>query len=208
MDLASNSTEQKIYKRGEIYYIDDSGDNNGSVQAYSRPVLLISNDIGNLHSSILICVPITSKDKKPLPTHVTITNSSYSGNAKLTGTVLCEQILTFDKSCVIGECVCKLNDRVMTEIDKALCVSLSINCDIKMNPIMMKYYDELEKQIKEHNFEYNHNDYLVKNKIVKVPVIEKDSDYIELMKELIMYKTQAETYKTLFEQMFSKMMNN
>lgn len=199
-------TEQRTFRRGEIYYIGDDNENNGSVQSYSRPTLVVSNDIGNYHSNIIICVPITSRDKKPLPTHVPINNNSYTGNAKISGTVLCEQILTFDKSIVQGDCICKLNDRVMMEVDKALSVSLSINCDIKTNAIMLKYYEELERRIAEQDFEYNHNNFLVKNKILKVPVIKKDSEYIELMQELMKYKTQAEVYKNLFEQMFNKIL--
>ena len=58
--------------RGDIYY-SQLGDNYGHEQGGVRPVLIIQNNIGNLHSPTLIVAPITSRIKKStLPTHVYI----------------------------------------------------------------------------------------------------------------------------------------
>ena len=57
-------------KRGDIYYAE-LNPVIGSEQGGTRPVLIISNDIGNKHSPTVIIAPITSRihTKAKLPTH-------------------------------------------------------------------------------------------------------------------------------------------
>lgn len=74
-------------KRGEIYYCD-LGQNKGSEQNGIRPVLVVSNNIGNRHSSIVQVAPITSQKKNPLPTHVILTEID---GMKTTSTICLEQ---------------------------------------------------------------------------------------------------------------------
>lgn len=85
-----------IVKRGEIYYVEF---NNavGSEQGGTRPVLVIQNDIGNRYSPTVIGVPLTSKAKRELPTHMSITSIDCPG-LKYDSTALFEQICTFDKT--------------------------------------------------------------------------------------------------------------
>ena len=61
----------KTIKRGDIYYAD-LNPVVGSEQGGTRPVLVISNDIGNKHSPTVIIAAITSRvrKKKKLPTHL------------------------------------------------------------------------------------------------------------------------------------------
>lgn len=57
------------FKRGDVY-MADLGPAVGSEQAGLRPVIVIQNDVGNLHSPNVTIVPLTTKDKKPnQPTH-------------------------------------------------------------------------------------------------------------------------------------------
>ena len=60
-------------KRGDIYYAE-LNPVIGSEQGGTRPVLIISNDIGNKHSPTVIIAPITSRvhTKAKLPTHTLI----------------------------------------------------------------------------------------------------------------------------------------
>lgn len=66
--------ERKI-KRGDIYYAN-LNPVIGSEQGGRRPVLIISNDVGNKHSPTVIVAPITSRinTKAKLPTHTLINN--------------------------------------------------------------------------------------------------------------------------------------
>ena len=64
---------EKTIKRGDIYYAD-LNPVIGSEQGGKRPVLIISNDIGNKHSPTVIVAAITGKTqtKAKLPTHTEV----------------------------------------------------------------------------------------------------------------------------------------
>jgi len=57
-------------ERGSIYMIDLGFNNLDSEQNGIRPCLIISNNTGNKNSYILSIAPLTTKTKKPMPTHV------------------------------------------------------------------------------------------------------------------------------------------
>ena len=86
---------EKIIKRGDIYYAE-LNPVIGSEQGGTRPVLIISNDIGNKHSPTVIIAAITSRvhTKAKLPTHTAVSN--YEGLDK-DSVILLEQIRTIDK---------------------------------------------------------------------------------------------------------------
>ena len=81
--------ERKI-KRGDIYYAN-LNPVIGSEQGGTRPVLIISNDVGNKHSPTVIVAPITSRihTKAKLPTHTLI--NDFEGLDK-NSIILFEQI--------------------------------------------------------------------------------------------------------------------
>lgn len=110
----------KEIHRGEVYFAD-LGSTIGSEQSGFRPVVILQNDIGNLHSPTTIVAAITSSQKKTcLPCHTPVTlNGIHIGTAKL------EQIRTIDKR-RLARCIGKLNDATMKNIDYALCVSLGV----------------------------------------------------------------------------------
>lgn len=56
------------YKRGDIVFADNSVAG-GSMQSGSRPYVVISNDYNNKYSDIVTVVPLTTQQKKELPTH-------------------------------------------------------------------------------------------------------------------------------------------
>ena len=75
---------ERIIKRGDIYYAELNLVI-GSEQGGKRPVLIISNDIGNKHSPTVIVAPITSRvhTKAKLPREIglfRIHDNQYSGN--------------------------------------------------------------------------------------------------------------------------------
>ncbi len=120
-ELEKYKNMQKV-KRGDIIYIEMNKQNieeDSDVQEYSRPYLVVSNDIGNYHSNICICVPLTTKDKKvKQPTHYRI---KYKDSV-----VLCEQIFTFNQN-RYKKVLYRLPEEEMKEIDKCLMVSLGLN---------------------------------------------------------------------------------
>jgi len=107
--------------RGEIYFAKLS-DVGGSVQNGMRPVLIIQNDKGNKFSPTTIVVPITSKAKKPMPTHVRVGTEL---GLRVSSTILAEQIICINKSQIAGF-VTKLPASAMQKVETALALSISL----------------------------------------------------------------------------------
>lgn len=107
------------YLRGQIYWLHDVKEYDGSVQGGSRPVIIVSNNRANKFSNNLTIVPCTSiKNKKNLPTHVFL-------NINEPSIALTEDIQTVSKQRIglfIGTCT----TNIMNEIDNALKIALDL----------------------------------------------------------------------------------
>lgn len=112
-----------ILQKGYICYVN-FGNTIGSEQGGIRPAYIGQNDMGNKYSPCTIVLPMTSKIKKPLKTHVEI-KSGHSG-LKTNSYVLAEQIRTIDKSRILGV-IGKANEGEMKQIDKAMSISLALS---------------------------------------------------------------------------------
>lgn len=110
---------QEEIRRGDVL-IADLPYYPGSVQNGERPVIVVQNNQGNACSGTLIVVPTTTAKKKFMPTHVSV--SKRDGFYK-DSIVLCEQILTIDKSIIIKKCQ-SVSFETMRKIDIAILVSL------------------------------------------------------------------------------------
>lgn len=110
-------------KRGEIYEAD-LGVGDGSEQAGIRPVLIIQNNVGNHYSPTVICVPLTSKSKKDMPTHYTVKKDNYFF-LTYDSIVLCEQIKTISKK-RLSHKIGTLSKEDMQGIDRRLGISISL----------------------------------------------------------------------------------
>ena len=111
-------------KRGDIFYADLSPVV-GSEQGGKRPVLIIQNDTGNLHSPTVIAAAITSRmGKNRLPTHIDINAERVEGLSK-DSVVLLEQVRTIDKQ-RLGDKMGHLDDETMTHVNTALRVSFGL----------------------------------------------------------------------------------
>ena len=109
-------------KRGDVFYADLSG-TIGSEQGGIRPVLVVQNDAGNLHSPTIIIVPISTAGKRNLPVHIRI---GKSGGLSRDSTVFLEQIRTIDRQ-RIRHYVGTLDDEMMRKIDNAIKISLGVS---------------------------------------------------------------------------------
>lgn len=105
-------------KRGQVYYADLSPVI-GSEQGGMRPVVIIQNDIGNVHSPTTIVACVTSvQTKKKLPTHVDIPLFKDS-------IILAEQIKTIDKQ-RLKNLIAEVSTDTMAQVDKAIKISLGV----------------------------------------------------------------------------------
>lgn len=107
-------------KRGQIYYIRTTYNEEGSEQRGDRPAVIVSNDANNQHSETVEVVYMTTQAKHDLPTHV------YIRSALKPSTVLCEQICTVSKQRV-GVLIGELTAAELQNLDNALAISLGLN---------------------------------------------------------------------------------
>ncbi|WP_440118505.1 type II toxin-antitoxin system PemK/MazF family toxin [Paenibacillus sp. QZ-Y1] len=113
--------EAKTVKRFEIW-LANLGHRERSIQSGVRPVLIVSNDIGNKYSPVVLAIPITSKVKKSMPTHVLLEadKCDIADNSIL----LCEQIMTLNKNENLVNKLFTLPEEYSPAISRAIDISL------------------------------------------------------------------------------------
>jgi mRNA interferase MazF len=110
-------------KRGQIVMLD-LPTVSGSVQNGLRPCVIISNNKANKFSPNVIAVPLTSRNKKDMPTHYALQPSKVNG-LKVTSTILAEQILTVSKN-AIKRIIGVVEDQHIDNINKIIKESISL----------------------------------------------------------------------------------
>ena len=117
------NTGTKMPKRGDIWFADLGFHPGTSVQDGFRPVLIISNDIGNRFSDTINVLPMTRHLKRQdLPCHTQIDPESIGDMRQPleTSMVLVEQVTTISKS-VLKHYAGHVSDRTMEAlIDQTL----------------------------------------------------------------------------------------
>ena len=109
--------------RGQIVMVDLP--NMGtSVQCGMRPCIVVSNNKANMYSPNVIVVPLTSRNKKPLPTHYTMQPTRLNG-LKVASTALAEQIITLSKT-MIKRVVGKVDEEHIDNINRIIKESISL----------------------------------------------------------------------------------
>ena len=106
-----------VIKRGEIYMCD-LGKPVDHIQAGERPVIVVSNDIGNRCSPFVLVCPLTGMKKKRITTHVDVM-------AKFPSVVMCETVIPIMKKC-LKEYIRKANRSEMKNVDNALKIALGM----------------------------------------------------------------------------------
>lgn len=106
------------YLRGDIWFVTGAKSVVGSEPAGSRPAVIVSNNKGNKFSPNVEVVFLTTKDKKPLPTHVPVL-------CKVPSTAMCENVQTVSKE-RLEDFIRSCSDTEMKAIDTALLCSFGI----------------------------------------------------------------------------------
>lgn len=181
--------ENKVY-RGEIYYIYET-EVTGNEQAGGRPGIIISNDVGNEHSSVAIVVYLTTREKKPLPTHVKI------NSAEKPSTALCEQIETVYKG-RIGKYIGQITDTEQKNLDKALAVSIGIGLNLKGT----KFVETWSKMYSEEVPQTTMTDAL-KKVIPDIEEQEKKAEENHTPEEIVRLETERDVYRGMYNELLS-----
>lgn len=109
-------------KRGNIYFANLNPTIGNEINKV-RPVLILSNDINNVHSNIVTVIPITSSILKVR--HFEVFIPAGEANLPKDSKAKCDQIRTIDKSRFINE-LGKLSANYMVDIELAVLRHLSI----------------------------------------------------------------------------------
>lgn len=109
-------------RKGDIFIVDlpMSEDN---VQGGTRPCIVVQNNKGNGVSPNLIVLPLTSRQKKRLPTHVLI--NAGCGGLERDSTALGENPVTISKS-KLGSYIGRADDGIVEQINKAIQISFGL----------------------------------------------------------------------------------
>ena len=125
----THKESDRIPQRGDIWFANLGSHPQSSVQSGCRPVIVVSNDIGNAHSETVNVVPMTRHLKKPeLPCHMELNPDCITDARQLldTSMVLAEQITTIGKNHLFNY-VGKIADTaVMHQINAAVAAQLGI----------------------------------------------------------------------------------
>ena len=92
------------------------------IQGGIRPAIVISNDMCNKHSPVVTVVPLTSRTKRRLPTHVTV----YGYGLACMSTAICEQLTTIDKGQIMRKIGHISHKGVQIAIDRAISTQIAV----------------------------------------------------------------------------------
>ena len=123
-----------MFYRGEVYYVYPTGNEIGSEQHAGRPAIIVSNSQNNKNSSTLEIVYLTTREKRPMQTHVHINAAGKLQES----TALCEQIFTVDKL-RLNDYIGRLCDKEMQDIEFGLMVSLGLDNYLSKLPALQQH---------------------------------------------------------------------
>ena len=125
-----------IVHRGEIYYVK-SYYTTGSEQKAGRPAVIVSNEKNNEFAEVVEVVYLTTRQKKDLPTHVSIRSTGHGC------VVLCEQITSVSKE-RLGDYAGKVTASEMANIETAMMISLQLDYPTGHGNVADKFVKALE----------------------------------------------------------------
>ena len=126
-------------KRGDIYYIVNNYQEEGSEQRAGRPAVVVSNDKGNQHSNVIEVVYLTTQPKTDLPTHIDIKSANRPSIA------LCEQISSVSKE-RLGNYIGTCTKYELEMLNAGMMISLGI--DIPIQKVILQPQEKKEEPIK------------------------------------------------------------
>ena len=124
-----NPIPDRTPQRGDIWFASLGSHANTSVQGGTRPVIIISNDIGNAHADTVNVVPMTRHLKKPeLPCHTQLDPGSISDSRQPLdpSMVLAEQLTTISKYSLRSYAGHISDDEAMNRIEAAVLSQLAL----------------------------------------------------------------------------------
>lgn len=124
----------KVIKRGQVWFYSPKAELPGSIQRGPRPVIIVSNDILNQTSSVVLGVPCTTQIKRNFATHTLFIMN------KRVSVALTEQIMPVNvEDLTTLEYI--LEDYVMRQVDEALLAAIALNPKMRTAPFDTPHND-------------------------------------------------------------------
>lgn len=128
-DWQSRGKETRLPQRGDIWFAALDPHAGTSIQGGCRPVLIVSNNIGNAHAETLNVLPMTRHLKKPnLPCHTELDPDAIFDKRQMMdySMILAEQITTIGKD-QLRNYVGRIDEKVLkADIDRAVSIQLGL----------------------------------------------------------------------------------
>jgi mRNA interferase MazF len=106
-------------RRGEIYYVEYSGDWTGNEVMGGRPAIVVSNDIVNLNSQLIVIVYLTTQDRATPYLRPKIESSGRTSFA------ICDQVTTISVKKIDKYCgICSKEE--MDAVGEAISINLNL----------------------------------------------------------------------------------
>lgn len=175
----------------------EGGATNGSEQYADRPAVVVSNDENNRYSGVIEVVYLTTAPKTDLPTHVIINSTGRKS------TVLCEQVTSVSVDRV-NNYIGQVSEQEMKNIEIALMISLAIGENTKTSKA---YREERIRQQEEIERLKTENETLRAGKAAYGANTELHEQATTSPDVIVKLETERDTYKTLYEQLFERLLN-
>lgn len=173
LDSISSNTKSRTVKRGQVYYCE-LGTGIGSELQKKRPCVIYQNNIGNIHSSKTVVIPITHTYKANLSCFVPVADK-YGGDGTviLDGYINVTEIRAIDKA-RICDYICDIEQDEMKAADAAVAQNLD----------MYKHYKTLENKYAD---KVKHADNLtaVLSEVKKLLNVQNNQEIITEIKKLL-----------------------
>lgn len=116
------SVNNKEIKRGEIFLVDLGDNTSTSMQNKIRACIIVSNDKANQFSPVIHVVPITTKNKKRMPTHV---NVGVVSGLLQESIAMAEQTVFVSKDNILHK-IGEVDETILEKLDMALAIQFGL----------------------------------------------------------------------------------
>lgn len=123
--------EKLSVKMGDIFLCNLGEINSTHVQCGVRPVVIVSNNLHNINGVTVNVIPLTSQEKKYMPTHIKLRPNETNG-LKNVSWVLTEQQNTVYKNTLISK-VGSLNKEELLKVSKGMLLQMPLIAQAVLN---------------------------------------------------------------------------
>ena len=112
-------------KRGDVWLVDLGKPDGTSKQSGIRPVIITSNNKANMNSPVIHVVPLTTRVKSKLPTHLDVDIDNMESGIIIKSIVLAEQVMLIDKG-LLHKKLGQLDLRTMDKVDIRIMIQFGL----------------------------------------------------------------------------------